>query len=157
MYETAQCLLEGLPKDYALASFSIAREALQALSACATCDDVANRLLSLLMFYDRLLSAELDVRGGDGHSSDMLRGLSHAADYSHIPLGYLLRRHDGESDLCRAGRDLLKLLCDPTDGAKVLDAKRGCSTPLWSEYKGTLEELSLGCHLEWVTNEVESP
>ena len=156
MYETAQCLLEGLPKDYALASFSIAREALQALSACATCDDVANRLLSLLMFYDRLLSAELDVRGGDGHSSDMLRGLSHAADYSHIPLGYLLRRHDGESDLCRAGRDLLKLLCSPMDGADVLDAKRGCSTPLWSEYKGTLEELSLGCHLEWATGEVES-
>jgi len=157
MYETAQCLLGGLPKNYALASFSIAKEALQALSACATCDDVAHRLWSLLTFYDRLLSAELNVPGGDGHSSAMFWGLSHAADHSHIPLGYLLRRHDGESDLCRAGRDLLKLLCDPTDGAKVLDAKRGCSTPLWSEYKGTLEELSLGCHLEWVTNEVESP
>jgi hypothetical protein len=157
MYETAQCLLAGLPKNYALASFSIAKEALQALSACATYDDVAHSLLSLLMFYDRLLSAELDVLDGDGHSSAMLRGFSHAVDHSHIPLGYLLKRHDGESDLCRAGRDLLKLLCNPMDSAKVLDARRGCSTPLWSEYKGTLEELSLGCHLEWATGEVEGP
>lgn len=151
LYETAQRLLEDLPKTYALASLNVAKEALQALSACSTGDDVAKRLLSVLMVYDELLSTELGVPSGGNQPSASLRESSHSVEHSNIPLGYLLRQHNDDVDLCRAAKDLLRLLCHPTDGIEGLICKSGLSSPLWSECKGTLEEVSLGCHLEWIS------
>lgn len=156
LFETAQRLLEGFPKRYALASLSVAKEALQALSACSTCDDIAKRLLSALMTYDKFLSAELGVPSGGSQPAPSLQGSPYTMEQSNIPLGYLLRQRGDDVDLCRVAKDLLRLLCHPMDGIKGLECKAGLSPPLWSECKGSLEEVSLGCHLEWVSGELES-
>ncbi|KAH7061420.1 hypothetical protein B0J12DRAFT_294425 [Macrophomina phaseolina] len=158
LFMTTQKLLHNYPKVECVPDLAVASKSLAVLKFCAETDHIARDLAgSLQAHYDLLTS----LTNGDKDRIDELFSLSPpeeaAVAHSSLPWETLLKLPPGESQLHETSRQLMAQLCNPFANMKNITKSHfegPAATSVLHVSSGTVEEYTLGAHLEWSTETV---